>query len=409
MSVTKITNKKSKHYNEYRVRAQPRDAAGNTVSLPVKYCKTKTEANKVYQKLMVDFERESTFYKDKDLNLVDSYTAYLESENRAGSWEKRTYNDHLYTLHILEQYLPNIKLKNVDENVMRLFARKLVSDKDLSVAYNTVMSRRFQHLRTYFSRLVGTIYKQNPVPARFISRWFRKGEMSPKKKKYTFSTEQINVLKKYVISRINKESPQQLVSLVGVLICLSIGCRPGEVQALKWEDLTVEKTEGGSEFNIFCLSDSWNELEGKMNGHLKSRMPGQTRNSLPLNPQTVDALRTFQEKQARFLKRYNLPNKGCILLSLRDFKKASEGKVINQKAVNEALKKACQVCEIDSGELPISIYTCRHSVATLLCAKNINPAIASSRLGNSIEVYLKKYVHPSKDIIADSMNNWLEE
>ena len=79
MAITKIKSKNSKHFNEWRVRAQPRDHAGNTVSLPIAYCKgTKNDAKKLYQQMMVDFERESTYYTDKKLKLVDSYSSYLQ-------------------------------------------------------------------------------------------------------------------------------------------------------------------------------------------------------------------------------------------------------------------------------------------------------------------------------------------
>ena len=411
MSISKVKSKNSKHYNEWRVRAQPRDSAGNTVSLPVAYCKgTKNDAKKLYQQMMVDFERESTYYTDKKLKLVDAYSAYLQSENRAGRWEKRTYQDHEYTLRILQDYLPNTKLEKINENVMRLFIRKFANDHGLTVGYDTVLSKRIQHLRTFFMQLTGSIFKQNPVPKHALENWFRKGEMTPKKDTFVFNNEQVKLLKNKIIERINNDSPDRIVSLVGVLICLTIGCRPSEVQALSWNDLVVEKTNNGQKFYVFKLHDSYNELEGKFNGHLKSRMAGESRNTFALSDEVLRTLQLYQQKQEKFLKNNDLVNRDeRILLTLHDFRRTDDGNIISQKSMNEALKRLCRKLNIRSEKSIISLYTCRHSVATKTSELGINPAIAASRLGNSIEVYLKKYVHQPQDIISDSLNTWIKQ
>ena len=411
MAITKIKSKNSKHFNEWRVRAQPRDPAGNTVSLPIAYCKgTKNDAKKLYQQMMVDFERESTYYTDKKLKLVDSYSSYLQSEYRAGRWEKRTYLDHEYTLRVLKQYLPNTKLEKINENVMRLFIRKFAKDHNLTVGYDTVLSKRIQHLRTFFMQLTGSIFKHNPVPKHALDDWFRKGEMTPKKEIFTLNNEQVKLLKGKVIDRIKNDSPDKIVSLVGILICLTIGCRPSEVQALSWDDLIIEHTNNGNKFHIFNLHDSYNELESKFNGHLKSRMTGETRKSFALSDDVLEALQIFHQKQTDYLKNNGLKNKdNRILLSLQDFRRTDNGKVISQKSMNEALKRLCRKLEIKNEDGVISLYTCRHTVATKASELGINPAIAANRLGNSIEVYLKKYVHQPQDIIYDSLKTWIEQ
>lgn len=411
MSIARVKSKTSKHYNEWRVRAQPRDSAGNTVSLPVAYCKgTKNDAKKLYQQMIVDFERESTYYTDKKLKLVDAYSSYLQAENRAGRWERRTYLDHEYTLRVLKDYLPNTKLEKINENVMRLFIRKFARERNLTVGYDTVLSKRIQHLRTFFMQLTGSIFKQNPVPKHALDNWFRKGEMTPKKEIFTFNNEQVALLKNRIIERINHDAPDKIVSLVGVLICLSVGCRPSEVQALTWKDIVVERTNNGKEFNVFRLHDSYNELESKFNGHLKSRMSGESRNTFALSDEVLRALQKFHKKQIKFLSDNGINNEEeRILLTLQDFRRADDGKVISQKSMNEALKRLCRKLEIKSNDSIISLYTCRHSVATKTSELGINPAVAANRLGNSIEVYLKKYVHQPQDLIYDSLNTWISQ
>lgn len=79
------------------------------------------------------------------------------------------------------------------------------------------------------------------------------------------------------------------------------------------------------------------------------------------------------------------------------------------KSMNEALKRLCRKLEIKNEDGVISLYTCRHTVATKASELGINPAIAANRLGNSIEVYLKKYVHQPQDIIYDSLKTWIEQ
>lgn len=407
MSIMKVTNKTSKYYGMWRVRAQPRDSTGKTISLPVKYVQgTKTDAKRVYAQLIADFNNEASYYSEKKMLFVSAYKAFLESEHRDGRWEEDTYKDHLYSLRVAEKYFSNIKLYQVNENVMRRFAHKYAKDRQLTIARGTVLSRRLEHYRSFFRELIGTVYSRNPVPTRAISKWFTKGEIHAKPMRFVLTRDEINGLKQLIYEKLKKATVQNSVSLIGCLIALETGCRPQEIQALQWNNLVVDGEN--DQFKVFRLVDSWNEDLRKLNGHLKSRNNGETRNTLPLSESTINVLREFQNRQKQLLERYNITNHyDYVMLNLRDFKLASEGKVISQKSLNEMIKRLCKSLGIGSKNR-ISMYTCRHSVATLMSAMGVNSAFAASRLGHSIAEYERTYLHEPRDIKDDLMRKWLK-
>lgn len=407
MSIEKVTNPKSKHYGEWKVRAQPRDAAGKTVSLPVQYCHgTKVDAKKLYRKMIVDFQVQSSYYKEKQLTLVKAFQAFINDNTDV--WEPRTKRDYDYTLRILQEYLPNLKMVKVNETVLQRFIRQFAKDHKLSVASGTVLDKRIRHLRYFFNKSVGSLFPHNPVPDSALKRWFRRAEMTAPEQKKLFNGDQLRELTGYIQAQLKKTELADSVALVGLLIALNTGCRPSEIQALRWDDLIIDPTAVKGEFHVFKLVDSYNEAEQKLNGHLKSRMPGQSRYTLPLDEQSFALIQKFKARQTKLLARYKIKNQyHLIMLNLRDFKRAKENRVISQSAMNAMLKRICRKQKIYTDVSKISLYTCRHSIATLTAAKGMNAAWTANRLGHSLEVYLKKYVHPANSLSSDLLAQWL--
>lgn len=408
MSIQKVTNVKSKYYGQWRIRVQMRDNTGRVVSLPVQYVDgTKIEAQRRQSQIIGEFSNESTYYTEKKMLFIAAYQAYLTTEHRDGRWSEDTYKDHLYSLRIAKEYFAKIKLSQINENVMRRFARKFVKDRGLTVARGTVLSRRLEHYRSFFKELIGTIYSHNPVPTRAIDKWFNKSEIQAKQPKFVFKRQEIDALKNLIYQKLEGASTQNSVSLVGCLVALETGCRPQEIQVLQWSDMI--KDGDHDEFNVFKLHDSWNEDLKQPNGHLKSRIQGEYRYTLPISNETVQVLNEFHDQQSKLLGRYKLHNDNdYMMLNLRDFKRASQGVVISQKSLNEMIKRLCKQLDIGTSRT-ISMYTCRHSVATLTSAMGMTPAFAASRLGHSVTEYERTYLHEPRDLKDSLMQQWLDK
>ncbi|WP_251548161.1 tyrosine-type recombinase/integrase [Limosilactobacillus caecicola] len=410
MSIQKVTNERSKHYGEWKVRAQPRDNAGNTVNLPIRYCKgTKNDAKRLYDRLVVEFQQQSTYFQEKQLTLVEAFQSFLDSNKSVEAWEIRTQRDYEYTLRILKEYVPNLLMAKVNELTIQKFIRQFAKDHHLTVATGTVLDKRIRHLRYFFNQSVGSIFAHNPVPQNAMKRWFKKSEMvAPDKKRY-FSEQQLHQLTSYVIKRLSEVDVTDSIALIGILIALNTGCRPSEIQALKWDDLVLDPSTEDYDYHVFHLTDSYNQTEGKLTGHLKSRVRGQSRYTLPLDKPSYHSLLNYQDKQTKLLNRYKIKNHGFILLNIRDFKRAKEGRILSQESMNGMLKRICRRLEIVDTTKGISMYTCRHSVASLTAAKGMNIAWSADRLGHSNEVYLKKYVHPEQSLSSKLLNVWLDK
>ena len=82
------------------------------------------------------------------------------------------------------------------------------------------------------------------------------------------------------------------------------------------------------------------------------------------------------------------------MLNTTDYNLCSLGYPITQKSMNNMLKQLSKKVEINNQELNISMYTCMHTVATKL---GNTPGMyypwAASRLGHSLKMFMRTYVH----------------
>ena len=67
--------------------------------------------------------------------------------------------------------------------------------------------------------------------------------------------------------------------------------------------------------------------------------------------------------------------------------------------MNDMLKRTAKKVEVNNGSLAVTMYTCRHTVATKLGnTPNMSYPWAASRLGHSLQMFMRTYVHPDKDL-----------
>ena len=397
MSITQIKTGKNK--GKYRVRIQPTDnETGKTIPIPSKVTKTnsKREAKQLEEQMWVQYRA----HKEMNLNVLDQPLAkaldhYVEEERSSGRWSSiTTYDNWKYTVKLVSQYFGKKKVKDIKEKDMRSFARNYISTHKATVAPHSTLDRQLQNLRSYFATLKEYGVLKNPIPMKPLTKFFRRDEMNAPVKKYVFTNNEINVLKDRIYRELGVTRISYWTTRIAILIALDTGMRPQEIQALKWSQITND----GS-FKVFRINDSWNEKEKHLNGHLKSRPHGESRLTLPLSEPLLQLLNKFRHCQLELLKENGLTNfNDRILLNITDYHLCALGYPITQKSMNDMLKQLSKKVGVNNQNLNISMYTCRHTVATKLGnTPGMSYPWAASRLGHSLKMFMRTYVHVDED------------
>lgn len=402
MTITKITA--GRFAGKYRIRVQPVDRiTGRRYSLPTKYATTKRAAEKIERQLWAKAESDYDSVTAK-MNFARCFDRYVEDEFRSGRWENATYRAWKYSSNIFKEYFPNAQMKDLNQRVVRDFARRFVKDHKLSINENSVVVRRLTHMRSYFSHYIGSIYRENPVPEHAMSRFFKLEEMTAERQRYVLSDNEIKQLIAEIERGLNFAEPYRCISRLAIYIDLMTGMRPQELQALTWDAITQENGNF-----VFKLSDSWNEHDYRLNGHLKSRKRGIVRTSLPFTPRLNEYLMQFKEAQEKFLKKRHLTNpNNFIFLNLNDYKKCALGYPVTQTSLNQMLHKLGQDIGLETGQKTWTMYSLRHTVATKLGnMPGISYPWAAERLGHSLSEFTRTYVHCDRDINEEMSKMWL--
>jgi integrase len=166
------------------------------------------------------------------------------------------------------------------------------------------------------------------------------------------------------------------------VLALNTGMRQGELLALKWDDVDLERgvlrvrrtltRQGGS----FVL------------GEPKTK---KSRRTIRLTAAAVDALRTHLSCQLREMERTgSLYQSGGLIFA------TEMGTIINPSNLrNRSFKPLLR----HAGLPPIRFHDLRHTCATLLLSKDVNPKIVSEMLGHSsVSITLDIYSHLLPDM-----------
>lgn len=178
------------------------------------------------------------------------------------------------------------------------------------------------------------------------------------------------------------------------VLAIECGMRPEEYLGLQWKDIDFEHSRLSVRRALVVL---------KGGGFVFTEpKTAQSRRSIPLSESAITALKSHRRTQLEAkMKIIDVYADGDLVfpteigtptlygnLDRRHFKKII-------KSANEAIKKANEETGSDNPLLPvIRLYDLRHTMATLLLSKGINPKIVSERLGHSsISLTLDTYSH----------------
>lgn len=346
---------------------------------------------------------------ENGLNLGDGNSIFAEEiakyvDTRKNVVSEVTQKDWDYTVKICKQYFNKAKIRDINQQVMSKFAHDFVRDHHTKVGKTTVIARRLTHIRKFFKSIEGKSILTNPVPERFLQCFFQKKDFSVGKELYIFSNYELEKIKDEIRLELKASPINNWGTKLAIWIDLETGMRPGELQALKFNNLTEK--DG---FPTFKISDSWSDYTKAFNGNLKSRPQGAYRYCLPISSELANTFNEYSKKQADFLMRHRIKNpEGLVFINLHDYKAASNDIPITQRSMNLMLKSLCKKLGIKNENAQLSMYSFRHTVCTKLANKpGMSYPWAAERMGHSLSMFMKTYVKTDMDVDKQMMEKWL--
>lgn len=400
--IKKITT--DKHAGYYSIRIQPMNkVTGKRESWPIQYAKTKNEAKAIERKMWADYE-DGYNYGDANDVFSESFEKYVKQRHSEMSWSPVTYKAWNYSVKVFKEYFPKTKIKDIDQRTVNRFAHQYVLDHHSGISKTSVIARRLVHMRHFFNTLVGHSVSVNPVPERPLNVFFRESEFSTKRKRYLFNNEELRLIKQFIQSELVKDNITSWGTKLAIWIDLETGMRPGEIQALRFENLVIN--EG---YPTFKIDDSWSDNSKKFSGSLKSRPHGAYRYCLPVSQELADFFDEYHQKQTKFLKNHDMTNpRNLVFLNLHDYKACSTMIPITQHSMNDMLKHICQEIGIGPDNEQLSMYSFRHTICTKLANKpGISYPWAAARMGHTLEMFMHTYVKTDRDREQQMMVTWL--
>ncbi|MQB69406.1 tyrosine-type recombinase/integrase [Limosilactobacillus reuteri] len=392
-----------KHSGEWAVRIQPVNRiTDKRENWPIQYAKTKSAAKTLERKMWADFE-DGLQLADGNKIFADEFQKYIEK--RKDEISPVTYRDWNNSAILFKRFFKNAKIKDINTSLVDQFAHDFVKHHKATVGRATVIDHRLAHMRSFFKELEGKVVKENPVPEQYLDKFFRKSDFSLGKQRYLFSNDELEAIKEQIQLELNSNSIVNWGTRLALWIDLETGMRPGEVQALKFSNLTSD--EG---YTTFKINDSWSDYAKAFNGSLKSRPKGYSRYCLPISQAVANFIEIYQTEQQLFLKQHDLSNPlGLIFLNLHDYKTCSNNIPITQRSMNEMLKKICKKLGISGNGSQLSMYSFRHTICTKLANKpGMSYPWAAERMGNSLSIFMRVYVKADRDVNRRMMDNWLK-
>ena len=172
---------------------------------------------------------------------------------------------------------------------------------------------------------------------------------------------------------------------IPILIAISTGLRRGEVLALRWKDIDLER---GS------LSVARSLEQTKSGLHFKQPKTKKSRRSVTLPPITVEALRLHKAEQAMLRLRLGLGrDKNGLVCSRYD------GEPRSPRAFSKEFDRFIRALDITR----ITLHGLRHTHATQLLEAGIHPKVVQERLGHStIATTMDLYSHVTESMQEDA-------
>jgi integrase len=319
--------------------------------------KTRENVRAKFTKAMAD--RDGGLVFDAGSLTVEEYLIRWLEDSVRGTVRQSTYEvyGHMVHPHIVPA-LGRLKLKNLTPAHVRSFYRQRL---DAGLAPATVHKMHVVLHKALDQAVSDGLIPRNIVKGVKVLQT-RKKEIQPLK------PEQVKAL-------LDAARGDRLEALY--VLALNTGLRQGELLALKWEDVELEDT-------ILRVRHTLTRAGGKV--ALGPPKTNKSRRSVRLTSGAVEALRAHLSRQLEEMEQMgSLYQPGGLVFA------NETGGIINpsnlrNRSFSRLLKRA--------GLPGIRFHDLRHTCATLLLSRNINPKIVSEMLGHSsVSITLDIYSH----------------
>jgi integrase len=199
-------------------------------------------------------------------------------------------------------------------------------------------------------------------------------------------------VERHEMATLTAEQAQRLLAAVRhtrvywpVLIALATGMRRGEILALRWRNVDLDR---GSIRVVESLEQTKTGLRAKAPKSEKAR-------AITLPAFAIDELRRLKREQGEELFRLGVPQAGDTLLCAR-----ADGEPMQPRSLTHEFTRLVGRLK----DIPrVRFHDLRHSHATQLLLAGVHPKVAQERLGHStISVTLDLYSHVSETMQEDA-------
>ena len=347
-----------KNKSVWLIRVQTRDSKGILKSRSASVRGNRSDADRKLTELLSEKDKGIITSPNQTLDkFLDTWLKLVKPR-----LQSRTYQDYS---ELLKRYVRDSLGKKKLESIKAIHLQELYSEmQDTRKLSPTVI----RYTNTILKSAFGFAVKQDILfknPAKMVEL--------PK----LIKREMVVLSKDEALIFLNASQKERLATLFTFL--LATGCRPSEAIGLKWQDLSFDRNS--VEIKRVVV---WNRTGGSW--QFSKPKTAKSRRTIPLPVSLIKELKQHRIKQHK--ERLKL---GADWQDFDLVFPSQVGTPLTMGRITRVFQRIKDDCEITK---PLRLYDLRHSTATFLLQKNINPKVVSERLGHSTVVLtLDVYSH----------------
>lgn len=323
---------------------------------------------------------------DKTYKEILEYWLYEVKFQDIKNTSKEVY-DKVYKKHIQNSKIMKIKINKLNKEDIQSFYN-IIKNKNIGESIIKIIKIEIQ----------GSI--RFAYENELIIKDFSKLVTAPKIRKRTFENKKIKFLTEEEEKIFIKEIEGERLELLYIL-ALSTGARQSELLALTWNDINFNKNYIRINKIAKYQQIITKEKRSKYQAIIQTPKTEKSIRIVPFPESIKNKIYSYKKEQEEILGNINKNN--LIFCNI-------EGKYINGNNVYMNFKRILKRINKEKNILPnITFHDLRHTYATRLFEKGVNPKIVQEILGHSnISITLNTYTHISEEIkkeVSEKINN----
>ena len=323
---------------------------------------------------------------DKTYKEILEYWLYEVKFQDIKNTSKEVY-DKVYKKHIQNSKIMKIKINKLKKEDMQSFYN-IIKNKNIGESIIKIIKIEIQ----------GSI--RFAYENELIIKDFSKLVTAPKIRKRTFESKKIKFFTEEEEKIFIKEIEWERLELLYIL-ALSTGARQSELLALTWNDINFNKNYIRINKIAKYQQIITKEKRSKYQAIIQTPKTEKSIRIVPFPESIKSKIYSYKKEQEEILGNINKNN--LIFCNI-------EGKYINGNNVYMNFKRILKRINKEKNILPnITFHDLRHTYATRLFEKGVNPKIVQEILGHSnISITLNTYTHVSEEIkkeVSEKINN----